>query len=530
MQTAFRLINTPSFASSNREKKRKLQGWHFGVTLAALTASGVLVLNVIFTIVICLKFGTTGGVGTAYDGSCDYVNNVTTWLHVIINALSSLLLSASNYTMQALSAPTRQEVDRAHSKGDWMDIGVASVRNLFKIRWQRVVAWWILAMSSVPIHLLYNSAIFKTIDTNQYWVVVANEQWLKGGNYSLEIPWEGHPPGNNDGLGYNVSIPYEHGYLKDLRNLFGNATAHWNSTAFRNMSNAECIQTYGQNFVSGFNHVLAISSEEGTFDNETMFFMDQSQGAQSFSPDYWWICASDFNASTSLKCDTKKIKKDASAWTINGKKIDYCISQVVPAHCTIGFSLQVLIAVIVCNVLKSLAMFWTLYKQKDSTLVTIGDAVASYLDNPDDTTKGRCLMSRTDITGWKLEGTENKPNTEPLPKTFFEQNYSRWFGAASAKRWVTTFMLILIAIIVSLFLLSLGVQNLSPLNPFSIGFGAIDSRALIGTYFPSKGGGLVSAILLANCPQAIVSFLYLLYNGLLTSMLLAKVSIPSLQT
>lgn len=184
---------------------------------------------------------------------------------------------------------------------------------------------------------------------------------------------------------------------------------------------------------------------------------------------------------------------------------------------------------IVCNALKSAAMFWTLYRQKDATLVTIGDAIASYLDQPDELTKGRCLMSRTDIKDWKLQGTKDKPNTNPLPKTFFQDRAPRWFAAASRKRWITTFSLIALALIVSIVLLAMGVSNLSPVNAFSIGFGAVDSRALISTDFPQEGGGgLVAAILLANCPQAIVSFLYLLYNGLLTSMLLAKVRPESL--
>lgn len=517
-QPAYRLSSTPSFATSNREKKRKFQGWHFGVSLSAWTASSVLLLNVIFTIAAATHFGTTDGVGTAYDGSCDYVNHVTTWVHLVINALSSLLLSASNYTMQALSAPTRQEVDRAHAKGDWMDIGVASMRNLFRIKWQRVVAWWLLAMSSIPIHLLYNSAVFKAIDTNQYWVVVANPQWLKGGNYSLDIPWADATSANHDG---NVSLPYDTGYLDGLQDLFGNATAHYNSSAFRNMSNAECIQTYGQNFISGFNHVLAVTSETGNFENETLFFADESIGAYFSSPNYWWICAAGYHVGSN--CDTKKIKKNASSWMINGKKIDYCLSQIEPAHCTLQFSLQVLIAVIVCNALKSAAMFWTLYKQKDATLVTIGDAITSYLDRPDETTKGRCLMSRMDIKGWKL--AKDKPNIEPLPKTFFEHKASRFFAAASWKRWITTFSLITLTIIISIVLLSMGIETLSPSTAFSIGFGSIDSRALIQVGLPEGGGGgLVAAVLLANCPQAIVSFLYLLYNGLLTSMLLARVS------
>lgn len=521
-RTALQVVD--SVSKSNREKKRKLQGWHFGVSAAAWTASGVLLLNVIFTIAVAAKFGTDGGIGTAYDGSCGYVNHLTTWLHVLINALSSLLLSASNYTMQALSAPTRQEVDKAHAKGDWMDIGVASIRNLFRIKWQRVVAWWVLAMSSIPIHLLYNSAIFKTIDTNQYWVVVANLDWLKGGNYTTNIPWAGAP---DAGGYYDVTLPYDMAYLNGLRDLWGNATAHFNATAFQNMSNAECISTYGRNFVSGFNHVLAVTSESGTTANETMFFVEQTNGADFYTPNYYWMCEADyFGYATSNKCDTKKLRQDASSWTINGKKIDYCLSQITPAHCTVQFSLQVLIAVIICNALKAGAMFWTLYRQKDVTMVTIGDAVANYLEHPDEVTKGRCLMSRTDIKGWRLEGIEDKPNTAPLPKTFFPQHRPRWFSAASWKRWTTTFTLITIAIIVSIVLLMMGTENLSPVNPFSIGFGAIDSRALIEATLPTNGGGgLVAAVLLANCPQAIVSFLYLLYNGLLTSMLLARVSL-----
>ncbi|KAF2163976.1 hypothetical protein M409DRAFT_68213 [Zasmidium cellare ATCC 36951] len=503
---------------STYRAKRKLQGWHFGVSIAAWTASSVFLLNVIFTIVAAVQFGTSGGVGTAFDGSCEYVNHVTTWLHLVINGLSSILLSASNYTMQALSAPTRQEVDRAHSKGDWMDIGVASIRNLSRIKWHRVVAWWVLAVSSVPIHLLYNSAVFKSIDTNQYWVVVANPQWLKGGNFSMDIPWAGAPAD-----AYNMTIPYDQSYLDGLQAMWANASQTWNATAYRNMSNAECIQTYGQNFISGFNHVLAVTNEDGDFTNETMFYAEQSSGAEFSTPNYMWLCASDYDATSSLTCDTKKIKANADEWTINGKKIDYCLSQLEPSHCRIGFSLQVLIAVIVCNALKSAAMFWTLYRQKDATLVTIGDAIASYLDQPDELTKGRCLMSRTDIKDWKLQGTKDKPNTNPLPKTYFQARAPRWFAAASWKRWITTFSLISLALIVSIVLLAMGVSNLSPVNAFSIGFGAVDSRALIETDFPQEGGGgLVAAILLANCPQAIVSFLYLLYNGLLTSMLLAK--------
>jgi hypothetical protein len=78
--------------------------------------------------------------------------------HVFISALSTLLLSASNYTMQILIAPTRSEVDRAHRgefKGrTWLDIGVLSTTNLAHVGTVRHVLWIVMAISSIPVHLL----------------------------------------------------------------------------------------------------------------------------------------------------------------------------------------------------------------------------------------------------------------------------------------------------------------------------------------------------------------------------------------
>jgi hypothetical protein len=102
----------------------------------------------------------------------------------------------------------------------------------------------------------------------------------------------------------------------------------------------------------------------------------------------------------------------------------------------------------------------------------------------------------------------------------------RWFAGASVKRWLVTMGLCVAALITGASLLGAGVGGLSGYlsdgeTAFSLGFGAVDSRSLLNIGLPQGGaGGLVSAVLLANLPQAIVSFLYLTYNGLMTSMLL----------
>ena len=55
-----------------------------------------------------------------------------------------------------------------------------------------------------------------------------------------------------------------------------------------------------------------------------------------------------------------------------------------------------------------------------------------------------------------------------------------------------------------------------------MGYGAVNSESLIGIPFPSDNGGIMASALLANLPQAILSFLYMTYNGLFSCMLLMK--------
>ena len=467
-------------------------------------------VNLILTIWAALQFGSDDGIGTAFEGSCEVVNSWATWLHIIINALSSILLSASNYTMQCLSAPTRREIDKAHARGDWMDIGVAGMRNLFKIRWPRIILWWCLALSSVPIHLLYNSAVFKTLDANTYSQVLANEEFLRIGNFSTN-GLQGEPKA----AAYDVLDHYNK-----------------NSTSFVRLENADCIAAYGTAFVSGHNDLITITAAQpNNAGNVTVF--DGHQPQYSFNSGsnlpYGWICED--TSDSYYYCDTAAAKKNATNWTMKGYKIDYCLAEVLPSHCKLEFSVHILTAVILMNFVKSASMFLTMWKQRDPTLVTVGDAISSFLDNPDELTRGRCLMGKVDVnTGpmrWKVRDGTRRPNTNPPPITYHAPLRRRWFAAASVKRWITTMTLCILAIITAGVLLGIAMSSLtdyiqgSPIT--NMGFGAVDSRALIDIGLPTGGAsGLVSSVLLANLPQAIVSFLYLMYNGLYTCMLLSN--------
>lgn len=116
--------------------------------------------NIALTAWAQARFGTQNGIGTIYLGSCAKAKRLDLWLHLLINILSTLLLGASNFCMQLLVAPTRAEVNEAHEKSFWLDIGTPSVRNLRKIARIRVLTWLCLGFSSALLHLSY--VFFKT--------------------------------------------------------------------------------------------------------------------------------------------------------------------------------------------------------------------------------------------------------------------------------------------------------------------------------------------------------------------------------
>jgi len=82
------------------------------------------------------------------------VKHLDLWLHLFIDLINTGLSMASDYCMQLQASPTRADIDGAHAKGEWLDIGVPSFRTLGKIcRWRKFT-WLLFAVSSLPIHLM----------------------------------------------------------------------------------------------------------------------------------------------------------------------------------------------------------------------------------------------------------------------------------------------------------------------------------------------------------------------------------------
>ena len=134
--------------------QRYLSGWRAGALASCIVAVVVFLINFSLTVWAASSSPVANYVGILFHGDCTRAKAISTWSQVAVNILSTVLLGASNYCMQCLSSPTREEVDKAHSKRLFMDFGVPSAHNVIGIALSRKVLWLCLGSSALPLHFV----------------------------------------------------------------------------------------------------------------------------------------------------------------------------------------------------------------------------------------------------------------------------------------------------------------------------------------------------------------------------------------
>lgn len=116
-----------------------------------------------------------------FEGSCTTSTRLNIVLHLLLNVISTTVLSSSNFFMQILSAPSRHEIDQAHALIQSLDIGIPSIKNLSYISNFKITSWLIFLITSVPLHLFFNSAVFETTYLGSNWnLTLATQAFTKG--------------------------------------------------------------------------------------------------------------------------------------------------------------------------------------------------------------------------------------------------------------------------------------------------------------------------------------------------------------
>jgi hypothetical protein len=447
-QRPFRIFRLSSWRAF---QKRQLTGWRMGVLVALIGTTLVCLFNIVVTIYILCRGNTKSGYGSLYSGDCKKTRDLNVWVHLVVNVLSTLLLSASNYCMQVLSAPTRDELVCAHARRLWLHIGIPSFRNLQYIARDRAYMWLALLLSSMPLHLFFNSVAFTTLQANDYFVIPTTEDWMSGAPYDTS---------GFSNITTNVT-EMERTFPRLNRTALGFYTIDGVYEAkYNNLSAEECFNAYDSQYLPKFGNIYIVQSGStiwrnlsGSTTNPLFSETDPDTARWNISvfpafesrPDIYqsnaWRCRSR-NATCNFN-DPNEVPADRSQWQPFERSVLYCLSEEVHERCSLNFSISIAVVVILSNIVKIICMSLTLHRYRQHLpLVTLGDAVAHFLYHPDPQTKRQCLYTRGAIESqWTWERFHNARKDElgTNPQQY-KPKRRRWSAAPRGRRWGATYV------------------------------------------------------------------------------------------
>jgi hypothetical protein len=418
--------------------------------------------------------------------------------------------------MAAATAPSREEVDLAHRKRKWLSIGLLSPRNLGSVSVQKVLACTLLALTSLPVHLFYNSVIFPSLSGNDYFWAVVTEDFLSGAPFNLSdsnYSWE---PAESvlssiDMVGLTPTPSQWTQWYQTIQR---------NASQYERLDNENCIKAYSQKLIPNRRHVVLVSSTKNATNSVLAF--DASEIANEGGEDPTnWICSRDTAASDET-CDASPFLQAPQDWAVFGFPIMYCLSEQTEGSCSVRFSSDLAVVIIVCNFIKLCVEIYILFfGGLDQALTCVGDAIASFLTFEDTQTRDMCLLSINEVSnGLRYPLIGRRPRCYLLSRP-------RWAKAISLKRWTLSLAILVVAVLLVAILYAIadttgfGTKGFdtSARGLWKIGFGQIDPEILIAS---DNFGTPITLSLLANTPQLILAMIYYLYNGMLTSFFTAQ--------
>ncbi|KAE8446216.1 hypothetical protein EG329_012441 [Mollisiaceae sp. DMI_Dod_QoI] len=374
-----------------------------------------------------------------------------------------------------------------------LNVVVTALRNLTYIKRPRMVLWVLLAASSVPLHLMFNSALFVSLTANEYVVATVSEDFVSGANWSLPDT--------------------------DLRQQSIIGEMQQNISSYDKLDISTCIKQYGVDYLSDRRHVLAVVS--GQFPDPLLGFLDWNYAGSLNS----WVCGTSQGPNSTLEtisiddfdCSIP-VALANSTWLMADVPVKYCLSQKVPDQCRLQFAVPIMLVVLVCNAVKLTCMAITLWKFNEPTFVTLGDALGGLLENPDPHTAGMCTATKKDF----LDGAW----PDPEPRKWTVKRHFR-FEAVGTRRWVLSNAFCAMTVIALSILLRFAIGNTTTASDITtlwdLGFGTVTPSSMIRWSTPVFGNpGLMKNVLLANSPQIILSVLYIAYNRVYTCMSSSK--------
>ncbi|KAI0101532.1 hypothetical protein GGR51DRAFT_331731 [Nemania sp. FL0031] len=588
------------------------KGWRrTGTVNVVLAYSCAVILLILLLISVSQPNTSLSGSTIVFHGDCNFSTALNLFLHLLVNIVSGGVLASSNFFMQVLNSPSRSEINEAHRWLRSIDIGVPSIKNLQHVSYFKLTSWGIFLVSSIPIHLFFNSAIFHTAYRGSQWhLTIATEAFIKGAPYFppgaslapagaaapgyewIETEQQYKPPNyysygfdtttsdqcTGCSYGYGTPVAWSD-YLNKSSTIHRNINLVATEAGSWDFLDATSCQT---EYLSckprtEYGDVVVIIDSDGAagWTRSEVFDLEPIANITS----HWDAVVPPAKMNSlwfSAQCTTKRDPQNTGAmctntcigalgknhsvfriqdvpsvqepWsfaffppvrlynqslfgegvilndTYNDLLVNYCLARpAVPPICKIGVSNILLLVVILSILLKAIQGTIVVWKLSSESLVTPGDAIQSFISNPDLCTQGLGTLHVGD--SWQLEYRLRRrwiPNalcdiTTSVQPRKWTTKQPRLFSVVNYQNWTQTYTFLLVPLGFLLFGLIYSLTVWGDEISFSLDYSNGFRPLPIEQYH-----AFISTLLLVNIPQLVLSTCYSVYNAMITRLQVEK--------
>jgi hypothetical protein len=226
------------------------------------------------------------------------------------------------------------------------------------------------------------------------------------------------------------------------------------STSYDRQNVSTCFATYDDYWAAVGNVVIVAKNQSvQTQNNDSLLiYAGIIPDLDDWAKNQWAI----ENGTAVLEKDrVKQPQQPITTWYLGLEfyEVSYCLVQPASTEalvCRFEFSSGIMITICILNLAKTLVMFFTWLiprwqwngeieakQSRKKTLYTLGDAIASFMSYPDESTKNMSLATQNNFRSKRTFKSRFRKEEPPVysPQSW-EKADARWGNAASLTRWI----------------------------------------------------------------------------------------------
>lgn len=270
-------------------------------------------------------------------------------------------------------------------------------------------------------HCSYNSVIFDTISANAYSAAVVAPEFLNNG------PWVYMQNQTHRQLDLNSKM-----LITQISNLQKNASA------LTRLDQKDCIRAYGSSdYISEFGNILFVANDSGVHDGNytarttSLYALNSSNNLittwRAPPGNSIMDMIGGYHPDLSYKYTVGNIVRTSDVFNISNSPIQYCLAERTQEHCKTQISVTLLYGIVACNLLKVIALVTTASALRFEPLANFGDALASFLEQPEALTKDLGVFARSNQAAGQGHRRYNRSRVQ-------------WRRAISTVEWIACYM------------------------------------------------------------------------------------------